>query len=395
MEDGFGCICDKKEMILGNDTMRKQVIAHYHETYLAPTETFIYEYLRMIKAYDPFFMCKNLINLDRFPFGRVYSLSQLNGLWVYINAKSKKWLNRELYFEHLLKKNNARLIHAHFGPNGWSLLSTKRRLKVPLITTFYGWDMSVFPRQEIWQVRYRELFNQGDLFLVEGGNMKNKLMELGCPPEKIRIQRIAIDVGQFKPREKRDKQRKKMKILFCGRFVEKKGLIYALKALKSLINKIPDVEFVVVGDGDLRPEIEKFISENSMEKYITLMGNLPLSSLADHMRDADIMLQPSVTAENGDSEGGAPTVLLEAQATGLPVVSTFHADIPEVVLDGRSGFLCPERDPMALTEKIIYLIEHPEVREAMGKEGRRHVEANYNIYVEVNKLEQVYSEVIG
>ena len=372
-----------------------KVIAHYHEIYLNLTETFIYEYISKIKAYNVLFISRQLMNLEHFPFERIYSLSQLNEIGDSINRRLKRLYKREMYFEYLLRRKRARLIHAHFGNNGWEMLPYKEKIGIPLITTFYGFDMSSLPKDKIWQERYQHLFREGDLFLVEGSHMKRKLTELGCPSKKIRIQHIAIDVDQFKYIDRKHVLDEKIRILFCGRFVEKKGLIYAIKAIEILIKKgVTNIELTVIGDGELRPEIEKYILENQLKNYVTMIGIQPLSLFPQFMYNSHIMLQPSLTAKDGNSEGGAPTVLLEAQATGLPIVSTLHADIPEVVRDGKSGFLVPERDHEAMAEKLIYLIKHPEDRKSMGIQGREHIEKNYNIEKEVKKLEQIYSGMI-
>lgn len=127
---------------------------------------------------------------------------------------------------------------------------------------------------------------------------------------------------------------------------------------------------------------------------MTLLGYQPHSVFAREASNAHILLQPSVTARNGDSEGGAPTVLLEAQSSGLPVVSTYHADIPEVVLDGKSGFLVPERDSHALAEKLEYLIKHPEIWPEMGRRGREFVEENYDINKLNQQLVEIYQNLI-
>jgi colanic acid/amylovoran biosynthesis glycosyltransferase len=128
---------------------------------------------------------------------------------------------------------------------------------------------------------------------------------------------------------------------------------------------------------------------------VQLLGYQPHQCFLEELDRAHLFLAPSVTAGDGDTEGGAPTVLLEAQAAGLPVLATWHADIPEVVRDGETGFLVPERDSAALAEKLIYLAEHPELWPVLGAAGRRHMETNYNIRCETHKLENVYEELAG
>ena len=145
--------------------------------------------------------------------------------------------------------------------------------------------------------------------------MKQSLVAIGCPEERIRIQHIGIDTEKFHFKERHLPSDGKIVILFCGRFVEKKGIIYALKALNLLISKNPQIEFRVIDDGMLRNSIESFIQENNLQPYVRLLGYQSHHVFAEEFKKAHIYIQPSVTVQNGDNEGGVPTTLLEAQAS--------------------------------------------------------------------------------
>ena len=375
----------------------KSIIAHIIDTYLDISATFIYGYITNLQKYKVILLTKETTNLEVFPFKNLYCAPRFRRYslqWIW-DKSCQKMLKRELYYEYIIKREKVRLIHAHFGPNGVRILRTKKRLGLPLITTFYGYDMSRLVQQKKWRKAYKKLFREGDFFLVEGSHMKRDMISLGCSPQKIKIQHIGVDINKFKYQERKLKNNdSKIRVLFCGRFTEKKGLIYGLKAIKIVTEKFPNLEFRIIGDGELRSEIEHFIKEENMQRSVVLLGYQPHYVFLEEAQKADILLQPSVTAKNGDSEGGAPTVLLEAQATGLPVISTYHADIPEVVMDGKSGFLVPERNPETIASKLEYLIKNPELWIEMGKYGRKHIEENYNIYKEVKKLEDIYSQFI-
>jgi len=170
-------------------------------------------------------MTKRLENLDLFPLkSKVYNYSyeQYTFRWL-VNGIGKSIVGDDDFYRKLVMKlNRTKLLHAHFGPTGYDVLKIKEKLGVPLITTFYGYDMSMLPRKTEWQEKYRELFEKGDLFLVEGTNMKWGLIGLGCPEEKIKIQHIAIDINQFQFRARVPKNNEKVILLFCGRFTEKK-----------------------------------------------------------------------------------------------------------------------------------------------------------------------------
>lgn len=288
------------------------------------------------------------------------------------------------------------IIHCHFGTNGpIGVLLKEMGVKGKIVTTFYGLDMSVLPKIENWHTTYKKLFREGDLFLVEGSHMRQELTKIGCPANKIRIQHIMVDRSNiaFRKRELKTID-EKFVMMFCGRFVEKKGLIYGLKALELLLPKYPNLEWRIIGNGELMPEIQQYIETHNLEKWVVLLGYQPHRVFIEECQNADILLQPSVVAENGDCEGGAPTVLLEAQASGLPIVATHHADIPEVVADGKSGLLAKERNVEDLANKIEYLLTQPELRVEMGQFGQRHIESNYSIQSEIRKLENLYRQTV-
>ena len=375
----------------------KPIIAHITYSYLHISQTFIYNYITNFQKNKIILLTRETQNLELFPFQNLYCLPRFRRYslrWTY-DKICQKLLKKEPYFEYIIEKEKAKLIHAHFGPQGVQMLGVKKRLGLPLITTFYGYDMSKLAQKWKWQIAYKKLFKKGNLFLVEGRHMRKELIKLGCPPQKIKIQHIAIDINKFKYKERKlgDKD-DKIRILFCGRFTEKKGLIYALKAVKIVIDHFPNLEFRIIGDGELRPEIENFIRKGNMETNVVLLGYQPHYVFIEEVQKAHVLLQPSVIAKNGDSEGGAPSVLLEAQASGLPVISTFHADIPEVVIDNKSGFLVPDRNTEALTEKLEYLIKNPSLWDEMGRYGRKHIEENHNICKEIKKLEDIYNQFI-
>ena len=376
----------------------KPVIAHYKGQYLNITETFIYQYLVKFEKFKVIFLTRETKNLESFPFKELYSSSNIkNYLWACFWSQTYRNLfKKELYFEQVIRKQKAKLIHAHFGTEGLAILPVKKRLKLPLVTTFYGLDMSQQAQSKEQQTAYKKLFSDGDLFLVEGNHMRKGLIDLGCPPDQIRILHIAVDINKIKYQKRQvENKDEKIKILFCGRLIEKKGLIYALKAIKLIVDKYPDLEFRVIGDGRLKSGIETFIKEQNLQKYVILLGYQPYHVFIEELKKAHILLQPSITAQDGDSEGGAPTVLLEAQASGLPVISTYHADIPEVVIDGKSGFLVPERSPEEIAEKLKLLISKPKIWQELGQSGRAHIEQNYNIDIEIKKLEDIYKQLIG
>lgn len=400
-----------KKMANNPDTKKKPVIAHCIEPYLPLTEVWLYQYVNNHRMVKPIVLTNWTENLDQFPFKPIYALEncpskpmkrftwrwfchRLEERVLGMNPHRLRSRERSFYKE-AIKGDKVKLLHAHFGPVGVRMLPLKRKLGLPLITTFYGYDMSRLAKRKSWRERYRKLFSEGELFLVEGEYMQEELVKLGCPREKVKIQRIAIDLDkyEFVPRSLHTLD-SDIEVLFCGSFREKKGIPYAIEAFSIACRRHLNLKLRLVGDGHLRPSIEGLIGQLGLEKRVSLLGYLPHADYIEELKNAHILMAPSVTADDGDSEGGAPTVLLEAQATGMPVLSTYHADIPNIVLEGKTGFLVPERDAEALAEKLLYLIQHHEDWEKIGEAGRRHIEAKHNIHLEIDTLESRFLNLL-
>jgi colanic acid/amylovoran biosynthesis glycosyltransferase len=375
----------------------RTVVAHIHERFFEKSETFIHNTTVNLLRFYPVFIAWEYRNLDQFPIPPAdrFSLTFPPGTWRWFQQGiGRRFLGREMLAERFLRQRQAGLLHSHFGHNGVWALRLKRALRLPLVTTFYGHDMSQASSLATWGERYQRLFKEGDLFLVEGPHMKKRLNEIGCPAEKIEIQRISIALANlsFRMRPKK-KAGEKVILVFSGRFVEKKGLLIALQALHEARRTALDFEFRIIGDGPLKPEIERFIQEHEMGAYVRLLGFLNYNDYLDQMNYADLFLHPSVTAADGDSEGGAPTTILEAQALGLPVLSTRHADIPYVVIPGESALLSREGDADSLSTNIMRLLKEQDSWARMGAAGRRHMETFHDSSREIPRLEARYAEL--
>lgn len=382
-------------------TNTKPVVAHFLYRYLGETETFIYHPLKRFTQVEPIVIAEKVVNLDRFYLPRIYSLSLSNNIWSNMDdwaipVLSKRFLVK-FYQWYTLTKHQAKLIHAHFGFNGLYAVLLKRLTRLPLIVTFYGLDMSYSPNLPGYTSKYKQMFRVTDRILVEGPHMQQKLVELGCPPEKISIVRIGIDLELFDFKKRTfPKAGQPIKICMCGRFVEKKGFIEGINAFAKAQRLLKQpLELDIIGDGQLRPQIEQLVTTLDLQHNVKLWGSLDYKQYINLANQAHIFMAPSQTASNGDSEGGAPTVLLEMQALGLPIISTCHADIPYVVKHEQSGFLSPEFDTEALTENLVRLVLSPERWEAMGSAGRSFVEKWHKLDVIVSTLEKIYFDLIG
>lgn len=383
-------------------------VIHYKAgPYLPITENWIYEIISNHHKYTPIIYCQGILNLVSFPANTIRSLNfnGLNNPGMFLNELWNKFFNFYPYYLISMIKDKPQIIHAHFGLSGYSILKTARLLNIPLITTFYGQDLSMLPQQyPIWKERYKVLFQKGKCFLVEGSYMKNSLTALGCPKNKIIVQHIGINLENIPFIARMIKPNEEVKILISASFREKKGIPVAIEALGVLKNKYPSIKFSVdiIGDstGDYEGETEKTKILEAIRKYkltknINFLGFQPHLTHINELYKHHIFLSPSITASTGDTEGGAPVSIIEASASGMPVVSTFHCDIPEIIIDNKSGYLVEERNSAKLAEKLSELIYNTDSWVKMAKAGRDHIEKNYNIKKQIIKLEKIYNNLMG
>jgi colanic acid/amylovoran biosynthesis glycosyltransferase len=299
-----------------------------------------------------------------------------------------------LYRLSLLNSRTERydVAHAHFGPIGNAFRFVKELWKIPFIVTFHGYDFSTVPRGEDDAI-YHRLFDTVDAVTVNSEYVRRRVMELGCPAAKIHKLHVGLDLKDFPPRARTPRPGEPLRILTLGRLVEKKGIEYSIRSVAQVHRQHPQLRYDIIGDGPLRAELEALIVELGAEGYIVLHGAQNGDYVRRAMADAHLFILSSVTASDNDQEG-TPVSLMEAQASGLPVLSTWHSGIPEVVSDGVSGFLVPERNVEELTRRLAYLVERPEMWPELGRQGRRHIEENFDISKLNDQLVGLYEGVV-
>jgi len=284
------------------------------------------------------------------------------------------------------------IIHAHFGNNGLIGSNIKYAgVQGKLVTTFYGYDITAFVKNN--NKVYKNLALYGDLFLPICKYFEKKLISLKFDQKKIKIHPLGIEMDKFTFRERKINSGETINILTVARLTEKKGYIFSLSAIKKLIDKKKNIHYTIIGDGPLLNDIKKIIKKYEIEDYVDLVGAVEQDDVIKHFEKAHIFLLPSITASNGDQEG-TPTVLIEAQAFGLPVISTLHSGIPEIVVSGKTGYLVEERNSEEISDKLIYLCESVEDWPEIGRNGRKFVEENFSIDILCKKLENIYSGLL-
>ena len=289
------------------------------------------------------------------------------------------------------------LVHAHFEESGLAALPLTRELDIPLITTFHGFDATVLPSNtgprrvlnRVYEHQRRNLQREGRFFVAVSEFIRGKLLERGYPADRTVTVPIGVDVDWFTP--PREEPASPM-VLFVGRLVEKKGVAYLLEAMATVAKSRKDVRLVVIGTGPLLPELIDQACDLQLPNVI-FTGSRDSEAVRQQMSIASMLVAPSVTAASGDSEG-LPIVVCEAQAMGLPVVGTRHAGIPEVVQDGKTGFLVPERSIYKLAQRISLLLDRPALRREMGAEARANVCLNFNLQLQTARLEELYQRAV-
>ncbi|MBA2665307.1 MAG: glycosyltransferase [Bradymonadaceae bacterium] len=312
------------------------------------------------------------------------------------SACGEPW-SLELVLKGILAGERGRydIVLAHFGNLGREaqMLRDMGALDARLVTVFHGYDMSVFPREKGPRV-YDRLFGHGELFLPISEHWRALLVEMGAPERRLGVHRMGIDCKRFAFAERAPDADGIVRIVTIGRLVEKKGVEYAIRAIAQLVEHHQNIEYVVVGDGPLNDGLQALIDELDVGKFVRLVGWMGQGEIVALLASQHLLLAPSVTAANGDKEG-IPVVLMEAMAMGLPVVSTLHSGIAELVEDGMSGYLVAERDVDALAERLEALVCDPARWPAMGRAGRAMVEREFDVEVLNDRLDALLQTLVS
>lgn len=368
------------------DRDRKPAAAIFRTALFNPTERFIQDQAAALTRWRPL-----LVGLER--KGEV--LPALREDMILPGGTMERLLfsarGRGGRIEARLRAAGPGLVHAHFGTDGLKVLKLARALGVPLITHLRGYDVTLSKAALIgsgrptW-IRYAlgrgRLMREGALFLAVSDALRDKAIALGYPAERTLTHYNGVDLDRFHPGGGR---REPGLVLHVGRLVEKKGTAALIEAMAGA----EGASLAIIGDGPLRGALERRAGPAAR-----FLGALPPDEVASWMRRASVLAAPSVTAGDGDAEG-LPNVVVEAAASGLPVVATQHSGIPEAVTDGETGFLVPEGDAGALGARIGELLGSDDQRRAMGAAARRLAETRFDRARLTARLEAIYDEVAG
>lgn len=278
----------------------------------------------------------------------------------------------ELAIRKSFKKHRIQKVYAEFGPTGVLVLPICKKMNIPLIVNFHGNDISSYEILDKYKDQYKELFHYAESIVVVSRLMKQLVIELGAPVEKIVYTPCAPDDSFFRIAPEFTEK----SVVAVGRFVEKKAPHCTILAFKKVLETIPDAKLYMCGDGPLLPVCRHLIDYYKLNGSISLLGVTSPDKIRDIFAKAWGFVQHSITAADGDMEG-TPVGVLEASAAALPVISTKHAGIPDVVQDGVTGLLVDECDVDGMAENMIKILSDREYAMRLGRQGRDFVAENF------------------
>jgi len=349
----------------------------YRRKFLPRSETFIYEQLLGHGQVKPLVLTRQRpFNRKQFPYSPVYVRKRMAGL--------SPWLRRQ----------RIKCLHARFGPAGLELLPYARKTGIPLITSFHGFDATKRVRgNPRYRRALRRLFHRGKAFTVVSDQMRRRLIRLGCPAKKITLLRSGIDLRKFPMQPPQPVENEAYRLLSVGRLTEKKGMDTLIRAFASVRKKHPRARLIIVGEGEEKRKLRRLIKKYQLGKQVVLKGALPHHVVQRELAKCHLFVIACKTARNGDKEG-IPNVLMEAMASGRPVVSTYHSGIPELVRHKETGYLVPERSPAKLGRMLDHVLDSRDEWPEVTARAREKVERNHNIDKQRAKLEELYLRVM-
>ncbi len=283
-----------------------------------------------------------------------------------------------------LKKEKVDCVLAEYGPTACATLKVVQHLKIPMVVHFHGYDASIKKVLADYKEPYKKVFDYAKSVIAVSDKMKETLINAGCPCDKIIISVYGPDPVFFNNHPLYHTQQ----FIAVGRFVEKKAPSLTIRAFEKVADKYPNATLVMAGDGELLNDCKKSVSDLGLEKKVIFKRIQSSAEIQTLMEGAIAFVQHSVTAPNGDSEG-TPVAILEAQAAALPVISTYHAGIPDVVSHNETGLLADELDVDGMAENMMKILREENLAKKLGEAGRKRIAENFTLEKHLKEIESV------
>jgi colanic acid/amylovoran biosynthesis glycosyltransferase len=374
--------------------LRNQTIAIERcDAFVGRTTNWLYDHLRLLRKYLPLVLCDRLENRVEFADVEAWKVPSDRLSW----RLWRRVTGNPIYpaYARRLRRLNPQVLHSHFGYVAEGDVSLQRMLGCPWIVSFYGADVYELGHSLEWRDRYRPVFREAAAVLALGPAMAKGLVDLGCPAEKVIIHALGVDSDSIPHAPRQLAPGDTLRMLFAGTFREKKGVRYLLEAVRHARDAGVRLHLDLVGDAATKPG-----DEETKAEIFGLLRSLGLGDVVHHrpfMSFHDLMafalrthvfVAPSITAKDGDAEG-TPFVIQQMMASGMPVISTVHSDIP-FVFGAHAHLLVPERDARAIADRIVQYATCPERLIQDGRVLRDQIRAHFESQARADALVRLY-----
>jgi glycosyltransferase involved in cell wall biosynthesis len=377
------------------------VAVQFVVNFLKPEMLHIYRQITALRAFRPIVFCQKRENAGSFPFADVVTFPkprthqvrrfvqrQLLGRPITIYRSEARAIAAEL------RRCHARLLHVYFGHIGVFLLPLLESCPVPVIVSFHGADARIDLHKPSYLERTRKMLSTARLLLVRSESLRTSLVRLGADPEKIRIHRTGVPLAEIPFTERRAPVDGAWRCLQACRLIEKKGVATSLRAFARFADALPLARLTIAGEGPRLSALQGLANSLGIADRVTFTGFVSQKKLRALLAEAHLFLHPSELGTDGNQEG-VPNSMLEAMASGLPVLATNHGGIPEAVEHEVSGLLTPERDAAALAGSLQKVTRDPALFSAMSTAARQRVESAFGSDEQARVLERLYLEALA
>lgn len=380
-------------------------VLHFADSFSPLTETFIYDYVTELErqGVDNHVATFQRENKESRPFPKVHVVDRPSRwhprrLWrralvpLGIGVpRTSDWPQTRSRLSAVLQDVSPDVVHAHFGPMGVLILPLVLETQVPIVVSFHGFDAFRLPEKEFWREKYLGLFEQADKVTAVSNLMAEHLRSIGSQAERTTVVRVGKRVDEYPYRSPSAPVKKWISV---GRLTKKKGFEDCIEAFGQHVAEFPGSTLDIIGGGERLESIQHRVEVTGLADCVHILGQRDHSEVKRRLRSADAFVLCSKETEEGDREG-VPTVLMEAQAIGLPVVSTEHSGIPEVIPEGNRKFLAPEGEVEAINgclRRIASLSDEDLAQ--VAKRGRKKIEHEFNLEKETRKLVGIYESLV-
>lgn len=385
----------------GHSFMGRRVIASYCSSFLKPEMLHIYRQIKALDGVETFVVTKEVQNAEQFPFCDIEIVPKrrtnllVHG-WLKFVERRPPIVYRGEYqaLDSLLERHGADLMHIYFGHTGVHLLPFIREWDKPCVVSFHGADVANKEDIKDYPAKLRLLFDAVPLVFARSQSLADRLTQLGCPPEKLRINRTGVPLDAFPLVDRKPPFDGNWRIVQACRLIPKKGVATSLRAFAIFKKDNPAAEFFIAGKGPLQSELEMLAAGLGIFKDVHFLGFLSQPELLELYASSHLFLHPSEMSPNQDQEG-VPNSVLEAMATGLPVAATRHGGMPEAVEHCRTGLLVGEEDHVGLANAMREITHSFRRLKEMGLCGRALVAKRFEQRAQIDQLESFYEEAIA